>query len=459
MTDIETTGKPFAGYVRISRTNARSGPAFISPDVQRDTIEHLAAVHRLEVAEIVEERDVSGKTPIEERALGRLVERVESGELGGLLVWKVSRYSRNLLDGVTVAHRISSAGGRIVGSDLDTSQPMGKAVLGFLLGWAEEELDARRSGWRDAQRRAADRGAWLSRAPIGYSKDALGVLVPNADAPMVSTLFRMRAGGSSLNELVAYAREHATVPIHKDGRLPSFSRASVSAMLEGTVYLGDIINGDIVEREKHPALIDRRTFDMVAARRMAAPRTGSIAGQGVLLGLVHCRACGKRMTRGAGGPKGRRTVFYTCSEPAYCPAPASVGVHVLDALVLPQIEQRVAAGAVDMEAMLEAVYDAQVAQTRAQRQMDDLVETGLDAFDSARDYAEAVNRARSALLEAATAHSAALDAQDALVRPSSEIEEQRAVAAQLVERVTVGRATRGPGGWQAVGERVVVKWR
>jgi site-specific DNA recombinase len=161
----------FDAYIRVSKVGDRGGSkSFISPDVQRDTVKRLAAVHGLTIGELVEELDISGSKPIDERDLGRLVRKVEEGESAGLLVWKLSRFSRSLLDGVTVADRIQRAGGRLIAEDFDSAAPMGKAMLGLLLGWAEEELDARRAGWRTAQRRAAERGVFPSRTPLGYMR-------------------------------------------------------------------------------------------------------------------------------------------------------------------------------------------------------------------------------------------------------------------------------------------------
>ena len=50
----------FDAYIRVSSVKGRSGPSFISPDVQRDTIERLANANRVEVAQTVEDLDVSG---------------------------------------------------------------------------------------------------------------------------------------------------------------------------------------------------------------------------------------------------------------------------------------------------------------------------------------------------------------------------------------------------------------
>src|SRR5436305_11056990 len=155
------------GYIRVSRRGGREGESFVSPQIQRDTIKRLAKANGLDLGEIVEEIDVSGGKRIEDRELGRLVERVERGESGGVIVWKLSRFSRSLQDCVNVATRIKSAGGRLLADDFDTANAgMANAMLGLLAGLAEDEREARREGWAAAKARAIDRGVHIaSRVP------------------------------------------------------------------------------------------------------------------------------------------------------------------------------------------------------------------------------------------------------------------------------------------------------
>ena len=49
----------FDGYVRVSRVGRREGESFISPHIQRETIERLAKAKGLKLGEVVEELDVS----------------------------------------------------------------------------------------------------------------------------------------------------------------------------------------------------------------------------------------------------------------------------------------------------------------------------------------------------------------------------------------------------------------
>jgi site-specific DNA recombinase len=446
------TSLPFDGYIRVSRVGSREGASFISPAVQRETIERLAATHQLELGEIVEELNVSGGKPIDERELGRLVQKVESGESGGLLVWKVSRFARNLLDGITVATRVRDAGGRIIGSDLDSDAPMGRAIIGLLLGWAEEELDARRSGWLEAQRRAAERGAYPSRTPAGYVRDEDGVLEPDPEvAPAIVDAFRARARGASLGEC-------ATLLAEATGR--GWSRSAVSSLLRAPVYRGDIVHasGITVEGAVVP-LIDDRTWQLAQRDGGPVERTGSVAGKGVLLGLLRCAGCGFRVSLTASGPRGERVASYTCKKhraAGECPAPASARVDAVDALVLPELERR--APQVDLEGALVDLYDAQVAYAAAERELEEFLAASLISDLGPELYAREVSRRRESLRSTLEEYRAQLDAQDRLASADlTGVEQQREVARRLIESATLHKSTRGR--WQPIEERVDIVWR
>jgi site-specific DNA recombinase len=446
--------RPFDGYVRVSRVGGRAGESFISPAVQRETIERLAAYHGIELGEVVEELDVSGGTAIDERELGRLVRKIEAGESGGLLVWKVSRFSRNLLDGVTVADRVRAAGGRIIGGDLDSNQAMGKAILGFLLGWAEEERDARRAGWRTAQQRAAARGVHPTRTPVGYARDKAGRLTPDAKAARaVVKAFKMRARGASLQDC-ADVLEKAT------GK--GWSRSTLKRMFTSQTYLGRIAIGDaIYEENAHPALLDERTWTLAQREGKRPEHDGSLASQGVLAGLIRCAGCGHLLSVTGSGPRGARVASYTCRRvraSGVCPAPASAVVAKVDALVVPGLEER-DTGRHDFGVYMEAVEKSAAAYEAAVAELDAFLEAGLVTELGPDVYRREVARRREAV-EATRAAWEADEAQGSALlrlRDATGLEHDRARARQTVESVTLAKSTRGK--WQPVEERLEVVWR
>src|SRR2546422_11175135 len=102
------------GYIRVSRVSGRTGDSYISPKVQRDKITGWANLHDVTLGQVVVEEDVSGAKPVEERELGKLLKRVESGASEGIVAFKLSRFGRGALETLQAVERIRKVGGRLV---------------------------------------------------------------------------------------------------------------------------------------------------------------------------------------------------------------------------------------------------------------------------------------------------------------------------------------------------------
>jgi site-specific DNA recombinase len=329
----------FDGYVRISRVAGREGVSFLSPTIQRDSIARQAAAKGIELGEIVEERDVSGGKRIGQRKLERLVEKIERRESGGLIVWKVSRFSRNLLDGVQTAARIREAGGHIVAEDLDTSAPMGRAMLGLMLGFAEEELDQRRAVWADAQRRAVKRGVHVaSRTPSGYLKrDGQDKrLEPDPKAvPVIRELYRRRARREGWTALARFLDESGLRGPYQNA---AWTPSAVSKLVRNRVYLGEARSGQNVNPAAHDPIVTQAEWE--AAQWQGNPTSVPRSGDGQLLsGIVRCAGCRYLMKPETMKDRdGSRLALYRCRgrhAAGKCPAPATILARIVD----PHVEQ------------------------------------------------------------------------------------------------------------------------
>jgi len=373
------TGLKFDGYTRVSRVNGRSGESFRSPVEQRETIERLALAHGLELDEFVEEMDVSGGSKIEQRELGRLVQKVMDGRSGGLVVWKVSRFSRDMVDGILTAGAIREAGGRIIGSDLDTGAPMGRALLGFLLGWAEEEREARTEDWANHQAAARARGIHITaRVPFGYAKNGGGNLVQNEDAALVEEVYRRRADGETWQPLCDWLdAQGARTPMLGDGTGKTgggncWTEGALRKLVQNPIYKGEPRGGGAMPDDAKAAL------KIVSARvwEKAQPANGGRrprSEEGAMLGgLVRCGTCGGLMTPEiVTKPSGRKIQSYRCRQRAAgakrCKAPMTVSGNLLEPHVVEQALARLHAagefmverrGDEGLDSLREAVADA-----------------------------------------------------------------------------------------------------
>ena len=434
-------GKTFDGYVRVSAVKGRSGPSYISPAVQAETIRRLAAAKGVEVGEVVVEENVSGGRGVEERELGRLLDRIERGESGGIIVWKLSRFSRSLVGAVEATARIAAAGGRLIADDFDSAQPMGKALLGLLAGLAEEELDARRQGWAEARSRAVDRGASPGRAPIGYRKGKGGSFVVHpAEARKVRDVFERRAKGE---------------PFAAIGRRYGWAHSTVRQMTANKAYLGVVQHGPFVNESAHAPLVDRALFDAANAARTTQPiPPGDTTRDRLLVGLARCGGCGRTL-KVVRRPRadGSYVASYFCKDAASEPCPDRAYVHadVLDRHVREWFEAALLTvpRVVDVVAANRELERAQAAQTEAEAELDAYVEnaSALDAARFQRGLAARQERVEEAhhLVGSLSARSARLPAGGPLaeVWAGLDASQRRDVLAGFLDRVVVRRGVSG----------------
>src|SRR6476646_11082618 len=96
------------GYVRVSQVGKRGGERFISPSVQREQIEGWAKLNGASIGEVFEELDESGARRDRPKLLEALG-RVEAGSSDGIVVAKLDRFGRSLIDSLSAIDRLQEA--------------------------------------------------------------------------------------------------------------------------------------------------------------------------------------------------------------------------------------------------------------------------------------------------------------------------------------------------------------
>jgi site-specific DNA recombinase len=365
------------GYVRVSRVGGRTGDSFISPDVQRERLRASAKVAGHRILRIHEDLDLPG-THSARPGLQAALQRVEAGQIDGLIVAKLDRFGRSAIDIHRNLERIREAGGELLtaAEGIDTSTPIGRFFLTIVAGFAELEIERIGENWRAARTRAVDRGVHISgHTPRGYSRLDDGRLAIDAEtAPAVSAAFAMRAENESWKRIADWLTEEGVPTTHGS---PQWTIATVRSMVRNRVYLGEARSGDLVKIRAHKALVEPHVWEKANRRRGAhLESTGNVAG--VLSGLLRCAGCSfalkPKMSKTRHG-KPRRE--YTCrpdKAAGRCPSPASVTAERVEAPVIEQffrdygeirlrahrrsderheIERRLAVGRAELEAALD----------------------------------------------------------------------------------------------------------
>ena len=151
------------GYVRVS--TAEQAGSGLGLEAQRAAIEAEAARRGWELVEMFEDAGISGKTLGNRPGLGAALQAVESGDASALVVAKLDRLSRSLLDFAGLMERARRKGWSLVALDLgvDTSTPSGEMMASVLATFAQFERRLIGQRTRDALAVKRAQGVRLGR--------------------------------------------------------------------------------------------------------------------------------------------------------------------------------------------------------------------------------------------------------------------------------------------------------
>lgn len=384
----------YAGYTRVSRVGDRA-ETLRSPDDQEKVIEAWAKSTRNKVEMLPAELDRSGGDAERPILLGA-IERIERGELAGLVVWRLDRFARSLADSIKLIERIEAAGGQVQSAterfDDNTNGRMTRNIVGSI---AQAERERLAEGFDRSKANAIAEGIYVGKAPIGYLKGEDRRLEPDPDvAPVIREVFEGRAAGESwrsLAELMARRLDRGMLP------------ASVRVIVQNPAYLGIARMGDHVNPDAHPPIVERALWEAAQLHHPRPPRGKH--GTGLLVGIVRCAGCSRRMTSTV-GPKGR---VYRCRKRhagGECPAPATIGAYI-EPYVTAAVFAQLAEGRVSYAQRTDALAQAQDALDKAERELaayqdaTEVAEIGAEHFAAGmRSRVDVVEQRRRDLAEA-----------------------------------------------------------
>lgn len=424
--------KPFAVYVRVSEVGGREGPSFGSPAEQEAAARAWAAREGIDVyfeEEDCVDLDVSGAKAAADRKLGSLIERVESGEFGGIVVKFIDRFGRNMAENAIAHDRVVEAGGRMIatanGYDSANLTPETRMVFNIQSAVAQAVRERNAVTRIESNQRAAERGVYLAcKPPVGYVRDhATGRIAPHPKLKkLVVEAFRRRARGETCKALANWLREAGAeiqVPNPKRPKnrkpgdpetvrpLATITEVGVRHMIASRAYLGvatvqsGVKGKPRVITDAHPAIITDAEWESANAVTGAGANTGKLSSQVRLGGIARCPN-GHRMKVGhsGGGPS------YLCTD-RDCDTRSGISALALDDFIDGLLEDAVYAGVPEVVAILqgdtryERAMDA-VAEARAEveawRNEVSVAKLGVDAWTEGLEVRESkLDAARDAL--------------------------------------------------------------
>jgi site-specific DNA recombinase len=331
---------------------------FNSLDAQREAAQAYVASQQhqgwLVLPERYDDGGFSGGN-LDRPALKRLLEDITAGKIDAVLVYKIDRLSRSLLDFARIMeifdkHQVAFIS---ITQQFHSATSMGRLVLNMLLSFAqfERELIAERT--RDKIAAARRKGKWIGGMPLlGYDVDPKGskLRINDAEASRVRAIFALYLEYQALSPLIRELdrrgwrtkRWRTRKGRTRGGR--AFTRNTLHQLLTNVTYLGCIRYRQEVHPGEHRAIVDPGTWQQVQTVLQAQRhhRSAQLPGGALLQRLLRCGTCGCAMTSSQTSKGTRRYRYYVCRQAQKrgwqtCPAP-SLPAGPIEDLVVMQIQ-------------------------------------------------------------------------------------------------------------------------
>ena len=303
---------------------------FNSLDAQREAAEAYIGSQRHEgwiaLSDRYDDGGYSGGT-LERPALQRLLRDVEAGRVDCILVYKVDRLSRSLLDFTRIVEVFDRCGVSFaaITQSFNTTTSMGRLTLNILLSFAQFEREIIAERIRDKVAAAKKKGKYCGGTPnLGYDVDRekRRLLVNPEEARLVRHIFKRFTQLRSTTELVRelnnkrmLTKSWVTVK-GKEREGGRWDKGHVYRVLNNQIYLGEVTHKGATYPGEHEAIVTRDAWDEVQAilnentrTRGNATRTQTVA---LLRGVIRCGHCGCAMGPTYTRKKGRQYRYYLC---------------------------------------------------------------------------------------------------------------------------------------------------
>jgi site-specific DNA recombinase len=293
--------------------------AFNSLDAQREACEAYIASQKPEGWVLVPDRyddgGWSGGT-LERPALKRLTADIEDGRVDVVVVYKIDRLSRSLMDfsrlvEVFDGHSVTFVS---VTQSFNTTTSMGRLTLNILLSFAQFEREVIGERIRDKVAASRKKGIWMGGfVPLGYVVKERKLIVHEAEAATVRMIFeRFLSVGSATALARSLVAEGVTT---KRGKL--IDKGSLYKLLGNRVYVGEAVHKGTAYPGEHNAIVSRDLWDRVHSILQRSPRTRAAntrARTPALLKGIIFGADGRAMTPTHANKGGRLYRYYVAAE-------------------------------------------------------------------------------------------------------------------------------------------------
>lgn len=321
-------------YLRVSTSYQADRDSL--PMQRKDLVGYCEYALNISDYTVFEDAGYSGKNT-DRPAFQKMMMQIRNGMYSHLLVWKIDRISRNLLDFAQMYEELKTLGVTFISRNeqFDTSTAMGEAMLKMVLIFAELERKTTAERVTATMISRANDGTWNGgRVPFGYdyNKETQTFSINGDESYIVLQMYDLY---EKTDSLVRTARELNKLGYVSRQHNP-FSPVSIWIILRNPWYVGTYrynyykIPGRRAVKEEsewvvienhHSPLVSKERFDHVqkmldsnARYRNTPGRSSKQKNVNIFSGLIWCSCCGAAFTASPGKlhASGYRPTKYGC---------------------------------------------------------------------------------------------------------------------------------------------------
>ena len=288
---------------------------------------------------------ISGGT-MDRPALKALLKDIEDGAIDLVIVYKVDRLTRSLMDFAKIIETFDANGASFVSvtQQFNTTTSMGRLTLNVLLSFAQFEREVTGERIRDKIAASKKKGMWMGgNLPLGYDSPDRKLIVNQTEAETVRHIFRrytalgsVRALKTELDADGIVSKVRVSKTDRTSGGKP-FARGALFHLLQNRIYIGEITHKDDSYPGQHEAIIDRALWDEAQAtlelNRVDRKHGTNAKNPSLLTGILFDEK-GNRLTPSHAAGKGSRRYRYYISAPGDGSAPVRLPAKEIENAVL-----------------------------------------------------------------------------------------------------------------------------
>ena len=284
----------YIGYCRKSTDEKEK--QVLSIDQQIYGLKEFASKEKIEIVDFLIEKQ-SAKIP-GRKVFGSLIERIEKGEIEGIVAWNPDRLARNSIDGGKIIYLLDIE--KLKDLKFPThwfdNTPQGKFMLSISFGQSKYYVDNLSQNVVRGLHYKLKLGVWPTIAPYGYKNDrnTRGIFLEPKISKIIKISFDKFAKGeiTTIKGVQNLFTKNKILGMY--GKSVSFSK--IKKMLSNPFYFGLMNYGKDSVMGTHTPLVSKRNFDLVqeklAKRDDKRPHTNNFS----FTGFIKCAECGSYIT-------------------------------------------------------------------------------------------------------------------------------------------------------------------